>query len=232
MITNILVLIAVLIYSPISRANKYKDRVEAIKQADDNFSGRHIANREALIKWAYEVTDYLNLDRSNVAMTAEIFDRFIEKRTVNSQDISLYFSACFILATKFNQKALSMREMAKLSHGQFSADDLKEAELYVCEIMRWKTFYPIPHQYIHIFFESLSDSRFMHFHNIGLVNYLYGAAIYEAELYVYKEKCGMHSWQIAINNIIDATNKADIEFGSKQFIFSHLNRLLKSQDKK
>lgn len=206
--------------------NDFSDRVEVMKKADVPVEARYVEGRDVLVRWAYELTDYLGLDRTNVALAGEIFDRFAAKRTVNKYDKSMYFSACYVIATKFAQVSISLRSIAESSQGQFTLEDIKAAELYVCDTLRWKTYYPIPASYIFIFFESLINSRFMRFHKLADVRELLVASLFESECQVFRDRCGMASWQVAINCIIDAVNKSSLGHGAKQYLFTHLETLL------
>jgi hypothetical protein len=210
-----------------SFADSHKDKILALKKADTPIYNFPAAWRAPLVEWAYQIAEHWNLDRCNISLTNEIFERFIDKRAPPIANYPLYYVASFALAVKFNERDINLKKLAFYSANQFSFKDLKDAELLVCEVLRWKIFYPTPSQYIHIFFESIWESLINEPWNHEKIKYLHGLSLYHAEISSFKEKkYMMRSYQVAINNIIDAVNKTQMTDGMRKYLFKRLAYLM------
>jgi len=218
---------SILFLASVSYADEFVDKVRALKSCDGTH--RDVPNqswRNLYIGWAYETTDNLRLDRSNVALTAEVFEAFLRQRLISANSVPLYFVSAYCLATKFNQCDLAFRYFAKASDGKFSVQELITAEQLMYEALDYRLFFPTPIQYVALYFDYLEAIKFWTHDRKEMLNALEDLTIYATQKRVYRPKRGMACWQIAKNCIIDSVNQIAMTEQDKTYLFQILQYLL------
>lgn len=118
--------------------------------------------RPKIIEWFYKIVDYFEYNRDAVAIALDLLDRFhiLSSEEVNGEKYQLIAMTSLYVAIKMNPSAVpnssgagkrrsfSICDFAKLSRGQFTAEDLVSMELDLLKTLNWKVNPVIPTDYL------------------------------------------------------------------------------------
>ncbi len=125
-----------------------------------NISRPEIKWRPRIIEWFYRIVDYFEYNRDVVAISLDLLDRFhiLSSEEVDGEKYQLFAMASLYVAIKMNsaasngkvhtQRSFSLKDFAKLSRGQFAAQDLAAMELKLFKTLNWKLNPIIPTDYL------------------------------------------------------------------------------------
>jgi hypothetical protein len=142
----------------------------------------NIAWREKICQWSYNVVDHFDLPRELVAISLNLFDRFLATRGNHcSGNMALLASLTTLhIAIKIHaEKRVKISTLASLSRGQFEAQHIEEMEWQVLSALGWKLHPPTLFAFISHFLLLLPNETH---HSVR--KELFELSIYMAELSV------------------------------------------------
>ncbi len=97
--------------------------------------------REKICQWSYNVVDHFDLPREVVAISLDLFDRYLATRGNQcSGNIALLASLTTLhIAIKVHsEKNIKVTTLASLSRGQFGSEHIEQMEWQIMESLDWK----------------------------------------------------------------------------------------------
>lgn len=97
--------------------------------------------REKICQWSYNVVDHFDLPREVVAISLDLFDRYLATRGNQcSGNMALLASLTTLhIAIKVHsEKNIKVTTLASLSRGQFGSDHIEQMEWRIMEALGWK----------------------------------------------------------------------------------------------
>lgn len=128
-------------------------------------------DRSTLMKWAYEILDACNIERSVAGIAISYFDRFMcttSRRAKNAlaskHEFQLVFISCLILAMKCRSgMSIDLEVVSKvICQELYNQEELNAMESEILRALNWKLNGPSVHEFIACFIEflpSLSHSN-------------------------------------------------------------------------
>lgn len=107
--------------------------------------------REKITHWSYNVIDHFDLSREVVAISLNLFDRFLATRgnKCNGNLALLTSLTTLHLAIKVHDsKKIRLSTLANLSRGQFGASHIEEMEWVILTALQWKLHPPTAYSFI------------------------------------------------------------------------------------
>lgn len=107
--------------------------------------------REKITHWSYNVIDHFDLSREVVAISLNLFDRFLATRgnKCNGNLALLTSLTTLHLAIKIHDtKKIRLSTLANLSRGQFGASHIEEMEWVILNALQWKLHPPTAYSFI------------------------------------------------------------------------------------
>lgn len=107
--------------------------------------------REKITHWSYNVVDHFELSREVVAISLNLFDRFLATRgnKCNGNLALLTSLTTLHLAIKLHDtKKIRLSTLANLSRGQFGASHIEEMEWVILMALKWKLHPPTAYSFI------------------------------------------------------------------------------------
>lgn len=107
--------------------------------------------REKICHWSYNVVDHFDLSREVVAVSLDLFDRYLAtKGNKCSGNMALLVSLTTLhLAIKVHDsKKIKITTLANLSRGQFGPGHIEDMEMKVLSSLRWKLHPPTQYAFI------------------------------------------------------------------------------------
>ncbi len=96
--------------------------------------------REKICHWTYNVIDHFDLHRETVAISVDLFDRYIATRG-NRCDGNLALLASlttlYIAIKVHEKKKIKLSTLTQLSRGQFGPRDIEKMELQILDALSW-----------------------------------------------------------------------------------------------
>ena len=124
----------------------YKSYLLHCEDAQLNFTWR-----QKIIQWSYNVVDHFELSREVVAISLNLFDRFLATRGNKCDgNLALLTSLTTLhLAIKLHDtKKIRLSTLADLSRGQFGANHIEEMEWVILKALNWKLHPPTAYSFI------------------------------------------------------------------------------------
>lgn len=138
--------------------------------------------REKICQWSYNVVDHFDLPREVVAVSLDLFDRYLATQSNQcSGNMALLASLTTLhIAIKVHSdKKIKISTLASLSRGQFGAKHIEQMEWRIFNSLKWKVHPPTLFAVIsHLLMLFPSDV------NHSMRKELFEVAIYVAELAV------------------------------------------------
>jgi G2/mitotic-specific cyclin 2 len=101
--------------------------------------------RGILVDWVIQVHARFHMLQETFFLFINILDRFLSLRPVSLSKLQLVGITCFFVASKFEETyAPSVKEVAYLTDGQYSVEDVLKAERYILKSIAWDLRYPGP----------------------------------------------------------------------------------------
>ena len=117
--------------------------------------------REQICKWTYSVIDHLRLSRSTVALSMDLFDRYLATcgNKCGSEFAVLSSLSTLYIAIKVHEKRkLKLSQLTGLGRGQFSSRDIERMELKVLSSLSWLVHPPLSTDFITSILSLLPDN--------------------------------------------------------------------------
>lgn len=111
----------------------------------------NVAWREKITHWSYNVVDHFDLSREVVAISLDLFDRFLATRgnKCNGNLALLTSLTTLHLAIKLHDtKKIRISTLANLSRGQFGPSHIEEMEWVVLSALKWRVHPPTSYSFI------------------------------------------------------------------------------------
>lgn len=96
--------------------------------------------REKICHWSYSVVDHFELSRETVAISIDLFDRYLATRgnRCNGSSALLTSLTTLYIAIKLNEpKKIKLTTLSNLSRGQFFPPDIEEMEFRILSSLDW-----------------------------------------------------------------------------------------------
>jgi hypothetical protein len=114
--------------------------------------------REKICQWTYSVIDHFELHRETVAISIDLFDRFIATRGNRCDgDLALIISLTTLyIAIKIHErKRIKLSTLTQLSRGQFRAKDIELMELDILQALSWLVHPPTVSEFVTLYLKFL-----------------------------------------------------------------------------
>lgn len=111
----------------------------------------NVAWREKIVHWSYNVVDHFDLSREMVAISMDLFDRFMATRGNQcTGSVALLTSLTTLhLAIKLHDtKKIKLITLANLSRGQFGPANIEEMEMVILNALGWAVHPPTAYSFI------------------------------------------------------------------------------------
>ncbi len=162
--------------SGLSKINPLLDRIRAMRKQEQtnyalrNFSRSSFASlsesetkdligwREKICHWTYSVIDHFELHRETVAISIDLFDRYIATQGYNCDGSMALLTSLTTLyiAIKVNEKKkIKLCTLTSLSRGQFGPRDIERMELEILQDLTWLVHPPSTVEFITLFLKFL-----------------------------------------------------------------------------
>lgn len=118
---------------------------------DGDDSKLNFSWREKITHWSYNVIDHFDLSREVVAISLNLFDRFLATRgnKCNGNLALLTSLTTLHLAIKVHDtKKIRLTTLANLSRGQFGPSHIEEMEWVILNALQWKLHPPTAYSFI------------------------------------------------------------------------------------
>lgn len=144
-------------------ADALVDRIEAMRKQEEssynflryNAAGDddqlNVAWREKIVHWSYNVVDHFDLSREMVAISMDLFDRFMATRgnQCTGNTALLTSLTTLHLAVKLHDtKKIKLSTLANLSRGQFGPANIEEMEMVILNALGWAVHPPTAYSFI------------------------------------------------------------------------------------
>lgn len=201
----------------------YREQIEAMRKQEQVFISEDVDAewREPLVQWAFDFSYHYGIPYDVVALSTEIFERLLHKKEIQTSEMSKYFSVSYVLAVKLLHNDMPYRHIVRYAPFLDRAD-LVKAEKEVCELLRWKLYYVIPHSFIRVFNNHLAEKL-----GDELALKVCSRALWIAENGLYRDRQGLSNYHIALNAIIDSINQNMLHPADHDAVFAALNRIIK-----
>jgi G2/mitotic-specific cyclin 1/2 len=101
--------------------------------------------RGILVDWVLQVHARFQMLQETLFLSVNILDRFLSTRPISLSKLQLVGITSFFIAAKFEETyAPSVSEIAYLTDGQASVDDVLKAESYILKTIKWDLRCPGP----------------------------------------------------------------------------------------
>jgi len=110
------------------------------KSQSDHDSLEFYAWREKICHWSYSVIDHFNLSRHTVAISLDLFDRFLATRgnkCDGSYALLTSLTTLYIAVKIHESRKLKIKTLTRLSRGQFDNRDIEKMELKILKALSW-----------------------------------------------------------------------------------------------
>lgn len=114
--------------------------------------------REKICHWTYSVIDHFDLHRETVAISIDLFDRYIATRGYSCDgSLALLTSLTTLyIAIKVNEKKkIKLSTLTQLSRGQFGPRDIERMELEILKDLTWLVHPPSTVEFTTLFLKFL-----------------------------------------------------------------------------
>ena len=102
--------------------------------------------REKICHWTYSVIDHFGLSRKTVAVSINLFDRYLAtqgNRCDGSLALLVSLTTLYIAIKVHERKKIKLSTLAELSRCQFESKDIEEMEIQILQSLSWFVHPPI-----------------------------------------------------------------------------------------
>jgi hypothetical protein len=117
--------------------------------------------REKICYWTYSVIDHFNLSRRTVAISINIFDRYLASKgngCDGSTALLVSLTTLYIAIKAHERKKIKLSTLVDLSRSQFCARDIENMELEILTSIQWYIHPPTPVDFISYYVKFLPPS--------------------------------------------------------------------------
>lgn len=183
--------------------------------------------REKICHWSYSVVDHFELSRETVAISIDLFDRFLATRgnRCNGSSALLTSLTTLYIAIKLNEpKKIKLTTLSNLSRGQFFPPDIEEMEFRILSSLQWVVHPPTVVSFVSHFLLFLSQVH------SSVRKDIFELARYLAELSIcdafFVEHCASTVAYAAVLNVMDDISLARISARARsRFLGEILERI-------
>lgn len=153
--------------------------IEALQRQEENYVSRDycrlhgssvpshtlLSDRKLMLKWAYNVVDYFNLNRETAAMAMSYSDRFLQTEFGPEflKDTDKYQILCIVslyLAVKVHETAsLAPKVFVEIGHGHYTENDIVEMERLLLTALRYRVNPPTALSFVRLFLDLIPDTE-------------------------------------------------------------------------
>ncbi|GKY94158.1 hypothetical protein MPSEU_000381900 [Mayamaea pseudoterrestris] len=111
----------------------------------------HLNNtwREKICQWAYNVVDHFDLSREVVAVSLDLFDRYLAGVQCNGNLALLTSLTTLAIAIKlYDPKRIKIATLSNLSRGQFGPTDIEAMEFKILSALKWRIHPPTQYAFV------------------------------------------------------------------------------------
>lgn len=117
--------------------------------------------REKLCNWMFSFIDHINMARRTVAVSMNLFDRFlatIENQCDGKQVILISLTTLYISIKVHEPKKIPICAMSELSRNLFSPNEIRDMELQILHNLQWLVHPPVPSDFLSFLLKLLPVS--------------------------------------------------------------------------
>ena len=117
-------------------------------------------HRMGVIHWIISVSERFELLPETLYLTINIFDRYLEKKTLLRKNLQLVVSTCLLIASKYEEiYAPEIRDFIYISKGLFTRDDIINIEYDILKVLNFNLLTVSPYIFlVRFFFISGNDN--------------------------------------------------------------------------
>mmetsp|Transcript_13984 Transcript_13984/g.20885 ORF Transcript_13984/g.20885 Transcript_13984/m.20885 type:complete len:369 (+) Transcript_13984:65-1171(+) len=107
--------------------------------------------REKICHWTYTVIDHFNLSRRTVAISMDLFDRFLATLGNNcdgNQALLISLTTLYISIKIHERKKIKLLTLSDLSRSQFTPKEIEDMEMRILQSLCWLIHPPTPIDFI------------------------------------------------------------------------------------
>lgn len=140
------------------------DELMVLIRKDMPLYGTDTGLRKKMVEWCDNIAEKARCSPTYTARTFEIFDRHIRNELIPYNDFTVYICAAFVLTLKLFEGADVGPIIVKLTDN-WGLYELRQAEACILRSLKWELCYPIPADYIYLFFKGLPAIEQQYFTN-------------------------------------------------------------------
>lgn len=132
---------------------EYLHELELVTLADPNYL--HLQKnlrpkmRSILVDWMVEVHLKFRLLPETLYLSINIMDRFLSKEHVQVDRLQLLATGALFIAAKYEEVySPSIKNYAYVTDGAFNENEIREAEKYILEVLKFSMSYPSPYNFL------------------------------------------------------------------------------------
>lgn len=152
------------------------------KKLPDETVQEYYEMREKICNWTYSIIDHFNLSRDTVAISLNIFDRFLATRN-NECDVNFALltslTTLYIAIKVHEKKKIRLSTLTQLNRGEFGPRDFERMEMEILMSLSWLVHPPTVLEFACNLLKLLPKSV-----NSKVRNYIFKLVQYAAELAV------------------------------------------------
>ena len=117
--------------------------------------------REKICHWTYSVIDHFNLSRKTVAISIDMFDRYLATKgncCDGSHALLVSLTTLYIAIKVHEKKKIKLSTLSELSRSQFESRDIEEMEIKILQDISWLVHPPIAVDYTSLLLKFLPPS--------------------------------------------------------------------------
>jgi hypothetical protein len=117
--------------------------------------------REKICHWTYSVIDHFNLSRKTVAISINMFDRYLATlgdRCDGSHALLVSLTTLYIAIKVHEKKKIKLTTLSELSRSQFDCEHIEKMEIKILQSIAWLVHPPIAVDYASLLLKFLAPS--------------------------------------------------------------------------
>ena len=118
---------------------------------DETGNRLNVAWREKITHWSYNVVDHFDLSREMVAISMNLFDRFMatrENKCTGNMALLTSLTTLHLAIKLHDTKKIKITTLANLSRGQFGPAHIEEMEMIILNALGWAVHPPTAYSFI------------------------------------------------------------------------------------
>lgn len=188
-------------------------------------------DREKMVGWMYQVSDFCRFGRETVAIATSFLDRFLaqesaEETLSNTDMFQLAAMSCFYTAAKIHEpESFEPWMLSKMSRGLYTAQQVEQMELMVLKAIEWRVNPPTALAFVREFLATLPESYL----SSAVRPAVYDLCKFQTELVVRMyEFVPVKASTIALASLMNALESMGMDYSALGFVEAHLARTVKA----